>query len=440
MTRRLFSIYPRQLHVFLTDTFLLWSFLYVVVGNAARIVPLEGFRDNLLLSEFFLYLFTLINLLLIPRLLSHLIQSFGLLFSLILVSFFFGSFLNGFEITPSLYAIRLILMLSSGFVLGYHLWQRNNNDTNKIHHVYSLVSLTLVLIGLIIYVAFPDSAQLWRTLATYGITFNGDPHERRFVSSYFDPNFYSVIACLGLITSYLAFRFTQKKWYLMITLLILFSIVLSGSRSGIATVFCIAPFIAYQIVKRVLAKRIISLRLFLLAPFVIVGIMALSPSYVDSITRVWQRIVKPDQSAMLRVESFTIGQELLSEQPIFGVGYNYLFIYAKEFRGRSSVDSSLQATLINFGILGTATILAMLVWFFTRLHQELKKIKGTRGYENLQLSLWFIHIYITVVVIFASQFNNILYYQFWLVPVIALYTYFWFNVKEANLRQAHQEG
>jgi O-Antigen ligase len=412
---------------FFPRVYVICAFLYLVIGNVARFLAVGSFTNNLLVTEFFLYAATLAIFLIYPQLLTELLVGWGFFFSFILLSFTLGSWQGGLEAVPLLYALRLILLLSSGFVLGYCLHRLNPNQVSAMKW-FSQAYLALAIFGFIIYLAFPNSYELWQFLKNYGIEVNGDPHVRRFISSYFDPNYYGAIAPLGVITSLLYYHYSKSLRYLFIALFVALSILLSSSRSGIATFLAMTLFILFQVIKYLLSKRNLSLRLVTLVPLIFIGLLVLSPIYLEPIFRAWQRIVELDGSAQVRFNSFKLGQELFSTAPIFGLGYNYLVIYAERARGLSSVDSSVQATLINFGIIGTFFIIAYSVWFLIKLYTRLGQ-QPLAVQRPLRLMLWYLNSYVAVIFVFTSQFNNILYYQFWLLPVVALYSYCWFAAK-----------
>ena len=102
-----------------------------------------------------------------------------------------------------------------------------------------------------------------------------------------------------------------------------------------------------------------------------------SPIYLGALTRTWSRIaaVNSDASAQARFSSFGFGFELFAEQPVFGVGYNYLLDYAQEVRGLTSLDSSLQVILVNFGAVGTLFIAGLVFWWGVTLWRRLSNMQ-----------------------------------------------------------------
>jgi O-antigen ligase len=422
---------PRKVFIArgLCSSFILFASFYLVIGNIPRFVSLPGFRDNLLITEFLLYLLTFFVVLLLPKLIARLIISLGGIVSIILLSFVAGALREGFQIVPLSYALRLIFLMVAGYVFGYSLYKVDGNRLVRTLQRFSFIYLALALTGFALYIAFPDSVQLWELLDGYGIRFNGDPHQRRLLSSYFDPNFYSSIACIGVLSSLLAYHYSRRLRYLLISLIIVLSILLSSSRSGIATLFAVLLLALFQVSSHLLKKGTFSRRFGAILPILLVSVVALSPIYIEPINRAVQRIIQPDESAQVRLRSFETGQELFALSPILGLGYNYLAVHAEELRdGLSSVDSSPQATLINFGILGTFLIGLCIGWFFLKLYTQLRSVYEPVR-QNYRLVLWYLNGYVLVIVIFSSQFNNVLYYPFWLFPIVALYTYLWLNTK-----------
>ena len=129
-----------------------------------------------------------------------------------------------------------------------------------------------------------------------------------------------------------------------------------------------------------------------------------------------------DASAQARFNSFDLGFSLFAEQPTFGVGYNYLLIYAQRARGLTSLDSSLQVILVNFGAVGTLFIAVLILWWGVTLWRCLSASPNADDGFAFRCFRYFL-LYLLVIVIFTSQFNNVLFYQYWLFPILALATY-----------------
>lgn len=148
----------------------------------------------------------------------------------------------------------------------------------------------------------------------------------------------------------------------------------------------------------------------------------------DLIARIADRFSEPvsqEGSALLRLESFLIGFDVLQNHPIFGVGYNYGVVFAEsrtlvsEHEGvQVGFDSSLLTMAVNFGLVATLGFLILLFRWFRRLWLALARLSEAQSLFLLIIS------YLLVTILFSSFFNNILFYQFWLVPVVALCRYF----------------
>ena len=405
-------------------------FTYLTLGNLPRIIALPGFNDNLPLSEIVLYLSMGLYCLVRPQALAFTLNYLFPLYVIIAASYLYGTFLNGLELLPTLFALRLIALLFSGHVLGFILFRRFRNSLGAFNY-FLFVYLFTAAIAFLIYVLFPDSVRLWNYLETFGITFNGDPHQRRLVSSYLDPNYYAAIACLPLLLSVLNYRKTQKYRYLALVTIITLSIVFSISRSGIATAGLVLTFIGAQSFWRSFSKRKLRSSMVLFIPLVLAAAALASPLYADDIARIVERTrnVAVDPSALARLASFRFGWEVFTENPLLGVGYNYLSSYTLAVSTLSSVNSSPQAILINFGLLLSLVLIGMFAIWLTRLYKVARTCTKRWGKPSFMDTFTLFVLYLLAAIVFTSQFNNLLFYQFWLVPVFALGTYLslWFK-------------
>ncbi len=404
----------------LPHAFLAFSFLYLVLGNSTRLVPTSPGTDNLPLSEFGLYALTVGCLMFHRKLLLFLLRSL-LPFTLFLaLSSVYGAMLNGFSMSALFYSVRLVLLVAAGLTAGYYLFSLFRRDLLKVLEYFLVTYLCTALLAFVIYVMFPDSRDLWAFLRGFGVEFFGDPHQRRLVSPYFDPNYYGAIAVFPFTLSVLAYQHAWKTRYLLLAGLFAVSVVLTGSRSGIATLAAVVGVFALSGALHLVTKRRVKRSLLAVIPAALFLFALASPVYLSALTRTWSRIaaVSTDASAQARFSSFELGFSLFAEQPFFGVGYNYLLIYAQRARGLTSLDSSLQVILVNFGAVGTLFIAALVLAWGVTLWRRLSP-EHAFAFRCLRYFL----LYLLVIVVFTSQFNNVLFYQFWLFPVLALATY-----------------
>ena len=405
-------------------------FAYLVLGNLPRVIALPGFDDNLPLSEVVLYLSTLLYCLVRPRALAFTLRYLFPLYAVVTVSYLYGAFLNGLELLPTLFALRLIALLFAGHVLGFALYKRFKSSSGAFDYLLVVYLFTAAL-ALLIYALFPDSVALWTYLETFGITFKGDPHQRRLVSPYLDPNYYAAIACLPLVLSVLVYRKTGQYRYLVLCMVTVLSIVFSISRSGLATACLLLAFIGMQSLWRSFSKRKLRSSMLFFIPLLLFATVLTSPLYVDDVVRIIERTrnVADDPSALARVASFRFGWEVFAEHPVLGVGYNYLSSYTLAVGTLSSVNSSPQAILVTFGLLLSSVLLGLLTIWVLRLYSALRKVQSREKGAYLSDVFTLFLLYLLVSMAFTSQFNNLLFYQFWLVPTVALGTYLslWFK-------------
>jgi O-antigen ligase len=247
--------------------------------------------------------------------------------------------------------------------------------------------------GFLIFFLFPKAGPFFLFLDSLGIHFHGDPHVHRFISPFFDPNYYGAIACIPLILAW------QKCRYGLV-ILILLSIVLTFSRSGISTCGCVVLILMLFGRGRFSCWAFGGLVLLLLP-------LIFSQEFWHLIERTLH--IGQDPSALARLGTFESAFSLFGEHPVFGTGYHYL---SKEFhllKGRLSPDSSVLITLVNFGLIPTLGMVIVGVWW-------------SLSHVRKQGVIFIFHIYVVICILITSLFNNLLYYPYWLMPVIAMMT------------------
>ena len=336
-----------------------------------------------------------------------------------------------------MYFLRLSLLIFSAFTFGYSLFYIFGTNFEKMSNFLIKCYLAGFIFGLIIFIVFPDSELFWLFLQQYGIDFKGDPHQYRYISTYLDPNYYSVIACIPFLLSLYLFGKSKRLPYFFISLIFVFSIFLSGSRSGLATWIALVIFIILQSLKSWRFGYLNNSNLLL--NFVIFFIpIILTPIFVPFIFKVANRIgsMGNDESALARLISFKLGIDIFSENPIMGIGYNYLALITEKVNEMSSVDSSLLSLLINFGIILSFLLILLLSYFLRRLFYKTHFYRLKDKYlDKFFFQLLF---YIVIVTLFSSQFNNLLFYQFWLFPLVSILSFFSFFPKSATPCQISQ--
>jgi O-antigen ligase len=395
---------------------------YLVLGNVPRFIAVPGFGDNLLVTEGLVYAAVGACALLRPTSLRFALR-LAPVYLLILASFLYGCLVHGFEVKPMLYAARLILLVFSATVAGFFLAERHGADADGAYAYLVRIYVLAAALGFAIYVAFPDSTVLWALLAGFNIEFHGDPHQHRLVSTYFDPNYYAAIACLPLLLCAFLYAARRETRWAAAALVLALSIVLTGSRSGIATMIATVGIVVFTQTLRVLRTTTVRWSTLALLPATAIALVVASPVYADALATTWDRLagMANDASALTRIASVQFGMEVLAERPLLGLGYNYLAGLTQESRGLSSVDSSVQATLIHFGVIPTALLVLLLTGWAVGVGTRLGARPGIGARLGAEYRQWI--AYVVLIVAFTSHFNNVLYYQFWLFPTAMLGAY-----------------
>lgn len=335
-----------------------------------------------------------------------------------LLSLMVGVFKFGFSAEAFAYNIRLCGHLVGGAVLASAIWHRYRGDYRALIKAIVVAYTILAIVSFILFAIFPDTSQLWKVMQDSGVDFQGDPHNGRLISPYFDPNFYSCIIVLPILLAWYTTRYWKGGWLCVSILAV--SLLMTVSRSGMALLGLVLIAIFVVNAGKVLRAKF-SYGAAAAVLIAIAGIAASGVVLSSFVERAASRFtgVKEDGSALSRVRSFEIGNTLIIEQPILGFGYNYVNEPARKMRGgKVGLDSSIQVFVASFGLPGSIFLaMAVCMWLWRigrRLSSEVLLIyQGTV-------------IYSIVTIIFAGNFNQILFYPFWLVPVFAFLSYFHF--------------
>lgn len=391
-------------------------FFFIAFGNLSRIRHFLPLEDSLPLSEAFLYFFSFFAYFFQKKRAREL---FFLVFFLLLLSFsyLYGVFLWGFSLLSLAYSLRLMGMVISGLVIGKQLYHTNEADIKKGLFALLIPFQVALILNFCIFFLFPYSQDFWLFLDKYSITFHGDPHVRRCISVYFDPNFYCVIAQIPFLLTLILWKksFFSFFW----TVLFFLSMILSWSRSGLAA---LGVLVFFLVLFRYREKRVFSFRIVLVIGFLVCLLFFLFtiPSFSEDGQLFMERFlgIFSDESAQARVDSWNRGFDFLFSRPFFGIGYNFI---AHEYLEKSvahGIDSSLLSFAVCFGLMVTV-FLVFFGFLFWKREKELVKRK-----DIFLFHLFTIYsTYLIIVVLFASLFNNILFYPYWLVPMIVIFTY-----------------
>jgi hypothetical protein len=343
--------------------------------------------------------------------------------SIILASTLYGAILHGIDEASFLHAIRLILLVFSGISIGQVFFSFFDDKLIQFYNFLSSAYFIQFVVGFLIYIFFRNSLELWTFLANFGILNLGDSHKGRFVSTYFDPNFFGAIGSIPFIIMYRLHSISPGYKTIVRLFLIILSILLTWSRSGISTLVFLIMLMLFDgsINNRFyLVKNKNIFRLLALFTLVLVSLVVIRDDFYVFYNRFARLHV--DESALGRLTSIQYGWNIFSSSPIFGIGYNYLCCVMRGFNKLSSIDSSIFSTFINFGsIISTGFIVLFCLWI-NRFWRGVKKIKD-KNLELYKVSKCFCY-YLFIVLIFTCQMNNVLYFSFWLLPMIAIFVYF----------------
>ncbi|MDI6603794.1 MAG: hypothetical protein QME35_01410 [Thermoanaerobacteraceae bacterium] len=252
---------------------------------------------------------------------------------------------------------------------------------------------------------------MWTKLEQFGIIFNGDPHVRRLLGTYFDPNFFgNIIIFPTLLSLYSYYRYDKR--YIIYFLFFSLSIVYTFSRSSLfgfiisLSIIAITMFISF-IYKRYLNKKTIYLGIVI----IILSIIFAMFNY-NEFERLVMRFanIMNDASATHRFRDFYLGIKIIYKSfyiLLFGTGYNYV---QNDLRlNLTSLDSSILNTLISLGTLGTIIVFILIINYLRKIYRNLAD-------EYHSLYLYIISYLISSVVM--SNFNNLLYYQFYIMTIL----------------------
>lgn len=270
-----------------------------------------------------------------------------------------------------------------------------------------LLGLVFILAGIFQLIFFPDLTPL--------VAFGWDPHQRRIVSTFLDPNFsgyvYSLIFAFATLFfidyQKLKMKNVQMRYlYLGISVLSAIALVLTFSRSSYLAFLAVAVTIGIFKSKRIFTISLI----FLMLAFLLVG-------------QFRERVIGAfmfDDTARARVESWQNALTIFTKSPVLGVGFNtYRYVQAKEnifeksspLGGHSGAgtDSSLLLILATTGAIGFS-IYAALLW------QVFKVVK--KGITKSPIKLATFASFLALIV--HSQFvNSMLFPQimllFWVI-------------------------
>ena len=373
-----------------------WIFL--AFGNLFRFIEHGLFSDHLLVTEGVLYLVMWGSL---SSLSLKAINTAMTLSCCMVLSFLYGCFIHGHDLMATLYLFRSLGLLWACFILPAVCYAYFQGSMKKLAlFLCSAYSVALCL-GALLHLLFPMAQYLWLFLRDWNIGFQGDPHQGRFVSVYLDPNYYACIAVMGVLLGIYLNAIYRNKITFLYTILMLGSCLSTGSRSGLLVLFFSLLRSTWKWV------GLCALCIFICLDY-------------SSFMTLWQRTLYlgDDPSALCRLETFSFGFSLWKEHPCFGIGFCFLPSYTEELFGLKSVDASWLAILVQFGAIPS---LVMGLWLMWKGYLWWQARKYAQGFYRL------FAFYALLIIGFASQWNNVLFYPFWLLPFVLTASFLYQN-------------
>lgn len=362
------NFYPLDIFVFLTVS--VWVFTKIIIRNYQSKIP------KYFILLFFFLLWVLISLILGK---SQVLPS---------------EFLIGFA-----YFLRFLFY--SLFSLVVHDQKKNSNKFSKILIFSSLILATAGFIQLIVY----------SDLAKLAAQFGYDPHKNRLVSTFLDPNFTAAYLVLGLSLVLSISNSVQgnlKKWYGLVGAVLFVALIFTFSRSG--WVMFSAVLFLYGVLR---SPKLLA-----------VAFLAATFAYF-AVPRVQTRIsglTDPDDSARLRLISWSNALTIFKNTPVFGVGYNlyrpaqerYGFFDYRDLEGGHAGAGSDSSFLLILATTGTVGFILLSLLYGNLFIFSLRNTANPVGLA-LVLSLFGLF--------FNSQFINSLFFPqiiLWLWILVGL--------------------
>ncbi len=403
------SINIRRISIFLC---FLTIFSYVVLGNCATFNL--GDRFPVKVAEI-ISLFTIVFLIIFNKKIkidkfSIMILTWVVLGSIsAIINTIFYNYSMSELVYGLLYGIRIIHLVVLCMIISSCL-KKYEVSTKKVIDFIILNYIIVCVIGFIQLLAYPVAYDFYNIFYRFGVYFaNPDPHVNRLISTYFDPNYLSLCLLIPLSFSIVYWIKYKSKKYLLYIAILLVTILLTVSRSGILGVGVIfTTILILYIIRGIKTKKMkISIISFYI---VIILLIIISLNFME--IRVFERIVNSatDLSTMSRFRSWEQGIEIIKSNPVIGIGYNLLGIYNENIMGISSNDStafgndsSIVQIITTTGIIGS---FFFVICSFIHIKSLFKQFIINED------------IIATISIIFSAlvccNFNNLLFYILWL--------------------------
>ena len=269
--------------------------------------------------------------------------------------------------------------------------------------------MIVCLIGFFQLVFFPVAFDFYDVFYKLGFYIaNPDPHINRLISTYLDPNYLS--ACL-VIPFAIAFNQWKngEKIKLVYVIIYAFTVVLTVSRSGVLGI-CLVIMIS-MLKWRYTSKDIV------FDMIIILAVVAITIFMFSNNIRVIDRILNSssDDSTYSRITSWHENVEIIKDNWLFGLGYNMIGAYRLNVMGSSISISTGYGSYSSLLLILTCSGIVGVIYCAYALGKILSD-KLYFKFKNEKTIL--IQILLTTLVI--TNFNNVLFYVLWILPMAFL--------------------
>lgn len=307
-----------------------------------------------------------------------------LIFTLIAVS---STILAGGNFTISEIIIALLFQIR--FLLYFLISQVIFNVVKKAQIAKWLklilaVSSVFALIGFAQLLFFSDLSFL----TSYG----WDPHQKRIVSTFLDPNFAGGLLIISFALAISSYVYNRGNLYLILSLAIFVSIILTFSRSTYLATLVVILTIGFLKSPKILAGF---LTIFIFSFLII-------PQVRERIAGAWS----VDETSKARIESWRRAVIITKDHPFFGVGFNTYRAAQRQYGffspdlpegGHSGAgsDSSVLLVLVTTGVFGLLAYLSILAAILKKFSANAKSnplgLGGTASFLGLLVHSQFVN-------------------------------------------------
>lgn len=299
------------------------------------------------------------------------------------------SFQNLLELKSIIYLARFISYL----IFADFIREIIGEGTFKKQQILTFLVATISAVAILGYLQYFFVPDL-RSLSTVG----WDNHLHRLTSTFLDPAYTGVILAAGILISLHANKETRNSNYLIAPLIIFPAFLLTYSRSSYLALFFAVIFL-YK--NRLNFKKT---ALLTLASAILLTLLPRPAGVGVKLERV--------HSIYLKMDNAKFSLEIISKNPLFGIGYNNICRYKELTLGQQDwlshacggLDNSILFIIATTGVIG----LFILVNNFYKLAKNLEK-----KYKDLFIS-------IAILTLIHTSFTNTLFYNYYLFLLVTI--------------------